>query len=97
MKVSILAFPGVDELDLFGVYSILDKANAINKKKWLLEIVSITGNILTSKGCKISTCKMLKPFPSCDILVLPGGSAAKKESLTGKYNDFINYQLSVRA
>ena len=82
-RVAILAFDGVDELDLFGVNSILTKAIATETLA-AVEILSRSSQVSTSGGTRIVT-RTLADGEShyYDAYVLPGGRGALKAAEEG--------------
>ena len=79
LSVSILVFPGVEELDMVGFLEVLAVANRVVGKRWFA--TSLVG---TSKG-PIVLSGGLKVVPDCtiahpgrhDMIFVPGGGAGR--------------------
>ena len=92
MNIGVLAFSGVDELDLFGVLSVLNKANTKLDQAFNLKVLGLNDWEKTSGGSIISTHPITKS--EWDVLVLPGGSAALAASDSHAYDEFIKHQIN---
>lgn len=86
-RVAILGFDGVDELDLFGVYSILSKAPSNRVSE--VNVWSRTGSIMATGGIELQTRIIDASLEECDILVVPGGSGALETAKAGHLSDAI--------
>lgn len=80
IRICIMLFDGVDDLDLVGVWVVLNKAAERLAARRSLEIVRIsaTGAALTTtaSGMRISTEAGAEAIPDCDAIILPGGQCA---------------------
>ncbi len=74
-SVSVLAYDGVDELDLFGVYSVLAKAQASGAIADV-GLFAPGPSVTASGGAEIRTAPLKRFNPGCNVLVVPGGSGA---------------------
>jgi len=89
-KIAILAFPGVEELDLVGVYEVLAKTKSMKeegnldiKEPLQVELLGLYGREITCRnGLIIKPHKMYQGLQDYDILIVPGGkgvSAVRKD------------------
>ena len=81
IRVGIIAFPGVDDLDLVGARAVLQKA-----KDGPAGSVPIVPQVLTAAGADSVVCAGGTVIPAdgdwtlieqCDAVLIPGGSAAR--------------------
>lgn len=79
--VAILAYNGVDEIDLFGVFSVLAKARAAEMIR-TVGIFAPDEAVVTSGGAKISTRPLVQLDRESAVLVVPGGSGAADAART---------------
>lgn len=78
MKVSILVFPGVEELDFVGFLEVLAVANRTKGRRWFeTELVgTVRGPILCSGGMRVVPDKTVARVGGHDMLFVPGGGAS---------------------
>ena len=79
MKVSILVFPGVEELDFVGFLEVLAVANRAVGRRWFeTEIVGTTkGPITCSGGMRVLPDKTVAQVRGHDMIFVPGGGASR--------------------
>ena len=80
MKVSILVFPGVEELDFVGFLETLAVANRVEGRRWFeTEIVgTVNGPITCSGGLKVVPDKKVTRVRDHDMIFVPGGGASRE-------------------
>lgn len=72
MRVVLLAYPQVDELDLFGAHAVLAKA-----RPWLdVRIAARDDAVTTSDGVTFVAAERLDVVALADAVVVPGGRGA---------------------
>lgn len=78
MKVAILVFPGVEELDFVGFLEVLAVANRVEgRKHFQIQLVGTeAGPIECSGGLKVVPDAQLGALKEHDLLFVPGGGAA---------------------
>lgn len=78
MKVAILVFPGVEELD-FGFLEVLAVANRTKGEAWFeMELVGVSrGPIRCSGGMRVVADKTIARARGYDLIFVPGGGASK--------------------
>jgi cyclohexyl-isocyanide hydratase len=79
MKIAILVFPGVEELDFVGFLEALAVANRIKGKKYFeIKVVGTEeGPIVCSGGMKVVPDQTLSGLGEHDLLFVPGGGASR--------------------
>jgi transcriptional regulator GlxA family with amidase domain len=79
MKVVILVFPGVEELDFVGFLEALAVANRVKGRRYFdTELVGTEeGPIVCSGGTKVMPDRVLSGLVDCDLLFVPGGGASQ--------------------
>jgi transcriptional regulator GlxA family with amidase domain len=79
MKVAILVFPGVEELDFVGFLEVLAVANRVRGERYFeTELVGTeAGPIECSGGLKVVTDGNLRDLRGHDLLFVPGGGARR--------------------
>jgi cyclohexyl-isocyanide hydratase len=79
VKVSILVFPGVEELDFVGFLETLAVANRAKGRKFFeTEIVgTVNGPIECSGGMKVLPDKTVTRARRADMVFVPGGGASR--------------------
>jgi len=77
MKVSILVFPGVEELDFVGFLEVLAVANRVcGKRHFEPELVGVDrGPLRCRGGMQLVPDKALSELGEHDLLFVPGGGA----------------------
>jgi AraC family transcriptional activator FtrA len=79
VRVAVLAYDGVDELDLFGAYSVLAKAAADSygeQRTMAVRIVGDSARFTTSGGVSFGVHGGLAELADADVVVIPGGQGA---------------------
>ena len=79
MKVAILVFPGVEELDFVGFLEVLAVANRVRGERYFeTELVGTeAGPIECSGGLKVVPDGNLRDLSGQDLLFVPGGGARR--------------------
>ncbi|WP_217559037.1 DJ-1/PfpI family protein [Streptomyces sp. GbtcB6] len=79
-RVAVLAYEGVDELDLAGVYGPLAKAARCVLHGGELEVLLAgpAADFRTSGGLRMTGAEPLAVLASCGALVVPGGRGAER-------------------
>ena len=79
MKIAILVFPGVEELDFVGFLEALAVANRIKgKKHFEIKVVGTEdGPIVCGGGMKVVPDQTLSSLGEHDLLFVPGGGASR--------------------
>ena len=79
MKVSILVFPGVEELDFVGFLEVLAVANRVVGHRWFdTKLVGTTrGQIECSGGLKVVPDATVAKPGGEDMIFVPGGGASR--------------------
>jgi transcriptional regulator GlxA family with amidase domain len=79
MKIAILVFPGVEELDFVGFLEALAVANRIKGKKYFeINVVGTEdGPIVCGGGMKVVPDQTLSSLGEHDLLFVPGGGASR--------------------
>jgi len=79
MRVSILVFPGVEELDFVGFLEALAVANRVVGRKWFeTRLVGTTkGPIECSGGMKVMPDSTITGSGRQDLIFVPGGGASR--------------------
>lgn len=73
VSVVVLAYPEVDELDLFGAYSVLSKAAPSLTTRIVADHAEVTG----SGGVTFRVAHGIDEVPGADAVVVPGGRGAQ--------------------
>jgi len=79
MKVAILVFPGVEELDFVGFLEVLAVANRVRGERYFeTELVGTeAGPIECSGGLMVVPAENLRDLGGQDLLFVPGGGARR--------------------
>ena len=77
-RVALLAYPEVDELDLFGAFAVLAKASSVPDASTRLEIAiaADTTRVVGSAGTSFTVTADLSLVEKSDAVVVPGGRGA---------------------
>jgi len=92
VNVVLLAYDGVDELDLFGAYSVLMKASDIepanaSQPALNVRLASSSEHVLGSSGVAFRATTGLDVVSSADVVVVPGGRGARNAADDGAIRD----------
>ena len=81
MRLGILLFDGVEELDFVGPFEAFSMVGAVSKAEAFdIMLVSKTGDIVScSKGLQVKTTHALEDVAGLDILLVPGGRGTRAE------------------
>ena len=79
MKIAILVFPGVEELDFVGFLEVLAVSNKVKGSEYFeTELVGTErGPILCSGGMRVMPDQTLFELGAHDLLFIPGGGASR--------------------
>lgn len=89
MKVSILVFPGVEELDFVGFLEVLAVANRVEgRRRFETRLVGTeAGPIECSGGLKVVPDTRLPDLRGHDLVFVPGGGAARGAGVVALIGD----------
>jgi cyclohexyl-isocyanide hydratase len=88
-KLGIIIFPGVEELDFVGAFSVLSRVNRLNLKNSLeIKIMGTQKRMTCANGLKIICDSVYDDLKNFDLLIVPGGIGTRKLLPQRK---FINY------
>jgi transcriptional regulator GlxA family with amidase domain len=82
-NVVIVAYPGIQPLDVVGPHEVFSIANGVQSassesRKYRITIVSATGGPVRSEsGIQLGTMPLPQPTKHIDTLILPGGSGSR--------------------
>jgi AraC family transcriptional regulator, transcriptional activator FtrA len=98
IRVCVLAFPGVDELDLFGAYVPVAKAAAQDDTGLQVRIVSADERVVGANGAEVLAHAGLDWAEDAHALVVPGGSGVALVGEDDRYVDLLSeaYRRGVR-
>ncbi len=75
MRIGILLFDGVEELDAVGVYEVLAKAKQIHPKLDLtVRFRAVKEDITGALGMKFLAHEVLRDLSDLDLVIVPGGA-----------------------
>jgi transcriptional regulator GlxA family with amidase domain len=78
VSVGILLFPSVEELDFAGPYEVFANANDEQEQLYCQVVtVGTTREIRCHRNLRVSCDYLLEDCPRLDLLVVPGGPAAR--------------------
>jgi transcriptional regulator GlxA family with amidase domain len=79
MRVGILLYDGVEELDVFGVYEVLAKAKQLHPQLQLSVRTRARQETITcALGVKVLAHEVRPDFTDLDLLIVPGGPGRKE-------------------
>ncbi|GGL68791.1 DJ-1/PfpI family protein [Halocalculus aciditolerans] len=84
--IDILLYPGFDELDAVGPYEVLESAG------FDVRLVAASETVTASHGMTVVTDGDLRPAPSLDCLVVPGGRWNDR-STAGAWSEYENGRI----
>lgn len=73
MRVRILAYDGVDDLDLFGVFEVLRKGFDVSESQCDVAILGVTPVVVSAGGVSFSLNHGIDSVDRADLVVIPGG------------------------
>ncbi|HKZ23445.1 MAG TPA: DJ-1/PfpI family protein [Thermoplasmata archaeon] len=74
MRIGILLFDGVEELDAVGVYEVLAKAKQLHPPLDLVvRFRALKEDITGALGMKFLAHDVRRDFADCDLVIVPGG------------------------
>ena len=87
LSVMIVAYHGVDELDLFGAYVPLAKAgaHAPRGQGLAVAIAAAEREVVGSHGVPVRAARSLGDLPAANAVVVPGGRGARAASRDQRY------------
>jgi transcriptional regulator GlxA family with amidase domain len=77
VKVALLAFPQVDELDLFGAHAVISKAASVDPRGLEVYVAARQQEVTTSGGLVFHATEPLEAVHCADAVVVPGGGGAR--------------------
>lgn len=83
MKIAILVFPGVEELDFVGFLEVLAVANRMmGKTHYKIELVGTDRGLIQCRGgLRVAPDRLLKNLGQHDLLFVPGGGAGGRSGV----------------
>jgi AraC family transcriptional regulator, transcriptional activator FtrA len=98
VDIAVLAYDGVDELDLFGAWSVLRKAMEVERKdaqpQLRITLASQRPNVRGSGGILFDATTSLESLANSCAVLIPGGrgarSAASNEAVVDALTDVLN-------
>ncbi len=92
IKVGVLVFDGVEELDFVGPWEVLSYANKISPGSLQMHLVGTHSQIRAFNNLKVLPDLTLEKCPQLDILVVPGGKGRLREMYNSTILQFIREQ-----
>jgi transcriptional regulator GlxA family with amidase domain len=93
IPVVLLAYPGVQTLDLAGPLDAFAAANAARPGSYTFTTVSLTGErLVTESGLKITPDGALHELTDIDTLIVPGGSGLRRPGAAEEIADAVRRQ-----
>ncbi|MDF2570134.1 MAG: domain, InhA-type [Sporomusa sp.] len=90
IKIGILIFPQVEELDFVAPFEVLSYINKIKPASTEVLLISETAEIVKAfNGMKIVPDHSFETCPKLDILVIPGGKGRLDAMYNPKIKDFL--------
>ena len=85
MRVGILLFDGVEELDAVGVYDVLAKAKQLHPQLDLtVRMRALKEDVSGALGLKILAHEVKRDLSDLDLLIVPGGPGTKHVAADGE-------------
>jgi transcriptional regulator GlxA family with amidase domain len=78
--IGILIFDAVEEMDFVGPWEVLKAAADKNPQDRVVTIAPKPGLVLCEKGMRVLPDHVQAEAPPIDVLVIPGGSGARREA-----------------
>ena len=92
LKIGILVYDGVEELDFAGPWESMAYVNKIVEKSVKMYSIGTKKEIRAYNGLKITADETIYTAPQMDILVIPGGRGRKTEMKNEDTLRFIRHQ-----
>lgn len=92
MRVGILVFDDVEELDFVGPWEILSCVNKILPDSLEMRLVGASSPIRAYNGLRITPDLSTGDCPQLDVLVVPGGSGRREQARNESTLDFVRRQ-----
>ncbi len=92
MKVGVLAFPGVEELDFVGPWEVLSYANKLQPGALEMLLVGTETPVTAFNRLRVIPDVTLEQCPELDILVVPGGRGRLQAMHDERILQFIRQQ-----
>ncbi|MFM0626831.1 DJ-1/PfpI family protein [Paraburkholderia xenovorans] len=98
LNVVVLAYEGVDELDLFGAWSVLKKAEEVvplpSESSVRVRLAGPSGSVIGSAGTSFTVPFELDVLVGATAIVVPGGKGARQaadsDAIRGALSDAID-------
>lgn len=92
MKVGVLVFPGVEELDFVGPWEVLSYANKLQPEALEMILVGTESPVTAFNRLRVIPDVLLEECPRLDILVVPGGKGRLQAMHDRRILQFIQRQ-----
>ena len=79
MKVGILIFGGVEELDFAGPWEVLTVASKLTSKLDVMTLAPTMDPVRSAKGLRVLPDRTFEDAPPLDVLLVPGGEGTRRE------------------
>lgn len=90
IRINLLLFPGVTQLDLTGPYEVLVRMPGAK-----IELVGATIDpVISDRGLAIIPTTTIEAAPACDLLVVPGGPGTDDAILDEQWVNFVRDQAA---
>ncbi len=89
MRVGLLLFEGVEELDFVGPWEVLSYVNKIVEGSLEMIAVGVGAPIRAFNGLRLLPDVTLGDCPELDILIVPGGKGRLRQMSRGTTLDFV--------
>lgn len=94
MRVGVLVFDGVEELDFVGPWEVLSYANKIRPGSLQMYLIGTHSPTRAFNNLRVLPDLVLDDCPQLDILVLPGGKGRLREMRNPAILQFIQRQYT---
>lgn len=94
MRVGVLVFPGVEELDFVGPWEVLSYANKLQPGALEMMLVGTETPVMAFNRLRVIPDVTLEQCPELDILVVPGGKGRLQAMHDQRVLQFIQKQAA---
>jgi len=103
MKVGVLIFDGVEELDFVGPWEVLSYVNKVLPESVQMYLVGVSSPVTAHNGMQVIPHLTPSDCPQLDVLVVPGGKGRLREMysldtlnfIRGQYDGGLRFLASV--
>ena len=91
-SVALIAFNGVDDLDFFGAFSVLSKAEEMLNKSRMFEVAALNPRFITSGGVHVDLGERWMPHDkgsAPQAILVPGGKGAIHVAESRLFNGYL--------